>query len=118
HAGAALDSVFYLDGVQEEISALAPTALPLIAAVPEFSVGSRAINDDRHWNGLIKEIRHYDERLSNETLLDMSNGIFPGGGGGGIIRNRRARDAAAWHNMMKLKNEDEEAKRLVKQILS
>jgi hypothetical protein len=26
---------------------------------------------------LVKEIRYYDERLTNEQLLDMSNGIFP-----------------------------------------
>jgi hypothetical protein len=29
------------------------------------------------WNGTISEIRYYDERLDNDTLLDMSNGIFP-----------------------------------------
>jgi hypothetical protein len=29
------------------------------------------------YNGLIHEIRYYDERLDNDTLLDMSNGIFP-----------------------------------------
>jgi beta-lactam-binding protein with PASTA domain len=28
-------------------------------------------------NGLIKEIRYYDERLVNATLEDMSNGSFP-----------------------------------------
>jgi hypothetical protein len=35
-------------------------------------------------NGHIAEIRYYNERLDNETLENMSNGIFPVSGHSGI----------------------------------
>jgi hypothetical protein len=53
-------------------------------------------------NGHIAEVRYYDERLDNDTLEDMSNGIFPNLGGGSTrrVRANNAAAAASWARRM------------------
>ena len=66
---------------------------------------------------ILREIRYYNSWDGDAQIIeDISNGAFPASGGGAGVK-RRARDASAWYNQMKLKTEDEEAKRLVRQYL-
>jgi hypothetical protein len=41
-----------------------------------FAIG-RAYNEGSYWNGVIKELRCYDTRITDGQLEDISNGIFP-----------------------------------------
>jgi hypothetical protein len=67
------DSVLYVDGNQEATDTTC--ALLNDDQITLFVGQSRS--GTAHLNGLIKEIRYYDTRLTNEQLLDLSNGIFP-----------------------------------------
>jgi hypothetical protein len=69
----------YFDGV----AATPDTSGSMPSGIDNFNVGSLT-NESLHWNGHIAEIRYYNERLDNETLENMSNGIFPVSGHSGI----------------------------------
>ena len=51
-----------------------------VPTVTTLSVGYRS-DSSFYFNGNIKAVRFYDERLDNATLENMSNGKFPGAGG-------------------------------------
>jgi hypothetical protein len=70
------DLMGYYDGTAE--AAPITTMTPLVNDIDELHIG-QAGSETLQLNGLIKEIRYYDERLTDDQLLDMSNGIFPSG---------------------------------------
>jgi hypothetical protein len=105
------DAVAYQDGVIGDTDV---SYEGLNAAPTRIRVGQAGANQ---WNGVIAELRYYDERLDNNTLLNMSNGEFPAEAYGHAPRVKRANDAALWYHQMRLKQEDEEALKLIREIL-
>lgn len=67
------DMAAYLDGVSIGTDTTTDGAL---VGLSHLYVGADH-NGSPVMNGIISEIRYYDERLDNDTLLDLSNGIFP-----------------------------------------
>ena len=67
------DMVSYTDGS----SAGTDTSVdPNPGPFDEFQINADR-NGGNEWNGVIGSIRYYDERLTDEQLEDMSNGVFP-----------------------------------------
>jgi hypothetical protein len=66
------DAAIYTDGIQTATDTLVDPPSGLLT----FDIG-HAQNDTIILNGLIKEIRYYNTRLTNTQLEDMSNGTFP-----------------------------------------
>ena len=77
-AGAYADDDFiaYVDGASSGLDSTA--AFPLGATMATFRIGN-AVDTGFQPNGHIKELRYYDERLSNTVLEDASNGDPPRG---------------------------------------
>lgn len=65
-----------IDGGTVATSSLFDTTEP---APDAFHVGFRGSNNLRYVNGHIAELRYYDQRLTDQQIQDMSNGIFPTG---------------------------------------
>jgi hypothetical protein len=107
------DLTLYVDGAFEGQDTT--TGYPQVAG-QSLHIGDDS-NGGNEWNGIISELRYYDERLDNGTLEDMSNGIFPSAAFGHAPRVKRANDAALWYHQMRLKQEDEEALKLIREIL-
>ncbi len=68
------DVIHYTDGV----ASAHDTSSALPVTLDNIVIGNAVGNN--YWNGNIAEVRYYDTRLDNETLEDMSNGIFPSEG--------------------------------------
>jgi hypothetical protein len=73
------DMVLYLDGTAGTPDTLVDVPL---AGLTQLQVGIRPSTPQI--NGLIREIRYYDERLADSVVQDMSNGNFPAEGHSGI----------------------------------
>lgn len=71
------DCVVYVDGVSGGAEATA--TLPTSNALTTLHVG-KTNGDVNYLNGLIKELRYYNERLDDAVLEAMSNGVFPSEG--------------------------------------
>jgi hypothetical protein len=70
------DGIMYVNGSASagDASATMPTG------IDSFYVGSNATGLVQQWGGHIKEIRGYNERLPNQQLEDLSNGLGYGDG--------------------------------------
>jgi hypothetical protein len=103
------DVAQYVDGTQTATDT-STTDLTAGAAFNEFEIGNLGYTPLYYWNGHIAEIRFYDERFDNDTLLDLSNGIFPPEG------RRRNRGGSAFDDMGELQQQIY-ARRQKKQLL-
>ena len=72
------DAEFYVDGTR---TGTGDQTIDVPISPAGFYLGS-AVTGGNVLNGVIGELRYYDERLDNDTLLAMSNGTFPVEGGG------------------------------------
>lgn len=77
-AVASNDMAFYVDG--SLIGTDSTVTVPASTAFDEFALDANPVTTGRQINGLIKEIRYYNERLDNSTLENISLGIFPDAG--------------------------------------
>lgn len=66
---------------------------------------------------VVEEIRFYTDTFDDDTVDQMAQGNFPDEAFGNTGRRKRANDAALWYHKMRLKQEDEEALKLIRQIL-
>ena len=73
------DFAWYVDGIQKELDSAGDPDTGV--AVDTLHIGNLGYSIQQYWNGHIAEIAYYDERLDNDTLEDLSNGIFPPEGG-------------------------------------
>lgn len=106
------DAAMYIDGSKEPATSDTDCILPVAANVTSFNISS--ISAGVSLNGNLQELRFYNTRLTDEQLLEMSQGNFPGGGSGssGV---RRANDASAWFQRRKKWQEEEERKRRLRE---
>lgn len=66
------DAALYSGGVQRSVD----SAIDVPGDFTKFSIDSTSGSGTDHRNGHVQEIRYYDERLSNQVIGWMSEGIF------------------------------------------